>query len=166
MHSVYYIYIFHSSFFILLFFQTQSERCMGCDDLITDRYLLKVADSCWHIRCLKCCVCQCDLGLETSCYAKDRNIYCKTDYARYRKCMNKVVHCVHTKRQTSSVKVVRLLLLDDIMTLIYFAAWYTQRFLFSKNVFIIQLLHVNIFFIGFQETRSKVLKLREKYSAK
>ena len=65
------------------YFQTQSEICSGCQDLITDRYLLKVAEGCWHVRCLKCCVCQCDLGLETSCYTKDRKIYCKTDYARW-----------------------------------------------------------------------------------
>lgn len=61
---------------------SQSDTCSGCDDLITDHYLLKVADTCWHVRCLKCCVCQCELGLETSCYTKDRNIYCKMDYAR------------------------------------------------------------------------------------
>ena len=61
---------------------SQSDRCSGCDEVVTDRYLLKVAESCWHVRCLKCCICQCDLGLETSCYTKDRRIYCKADYAR------------------------------------------------------------------------------------
>ena len=68
--------------------QSHSDLCSGCDEVVTDRYLLKVADTCWHVRCLKCCLCQCDLGLETSCYTKDRKIYCKADYARWARCGN------------------------------------------------------------------------------
>ncbi|XP_077870036.1 LIM/homeobox protein Awh-like [Saccoglossus kowalevskii] len=58
------------------------EVCLGCTSPIQDRYLLKVGTRSWHVRCLRCCICQTGLGGQQSCFTKDDNIYCKMDYIR------------------------------------------------------------------------------------
>ncbi|KAM3841463.1 LIM/homeobox protein Lhx8 [Vipera latastei] len=56
--------------------------CNSCGLEIVDKYLLKVNDMCWHVRCLSCSVCRTSLGRHTSCYIKDKDIFCKLDYFR------------------------------------------------------------------------------------
>ncbi|XP_054623122.1 LIM/homeobox protein Lhx8-like isoform X2 [Dunckerocampus dactyliophorus] len=56
--------------------------CSSCSQEILDRYLLKVSNLCWHVRCLSCCVCQTSLGRHVSCYIKDEQVFCKLDYFR------------------------------------------------------------------------------------
>ncbi|XP_043938069.1 LIM/homeobox protein Lhx9-like [Protopterus annectens] len=66
--------------------QTDREEkvvlCAGCGAQICDRYFLFVADKQWHSRCLKCCVCLLPLESELTCFSKEGNIYCKSDYYR------------------------------------------------------------------------------------
>uniref|UniRef100_A0A1B0EVH2 Uncharacterized protein n=1 Tax=Phlebotomus papatasi TaxID=29031 RepID=A0A1B0EVH2_PHLPP len=48
-----------------------------------DRFYLSAVEKRWHAGCLQCCMCRQLLEGETSCYSRDENIYCKTDYYRY-----------------------------------------------------------------------------------
>ncbi|KAM6918682.1 LIM/homeobox protein Lhx8-like [Xenentodon cancila] len=56
--------------------------CTSCGLEIVDRYLLKVNNLCWHVRCLSCSVCNTSLGRHVSCYVKDKQVFCKLDYFR------------------------------------------------------------------------------------
>ncbi|KAG5834995.1 hypothetical protein ANANG_G00267420 [Anguilla anguilla] len=52
--------------------------CEGCQRPISDRFLMRVNESSWHEECLQCAACQ--QLLTTSCYFRDRKLYCKPDY--------------------------------------------------------------------------------------
>jgi len=60
----------------------QIIRCAQCAELITDKYVLRIKDEFWHPTCLKCAVCQQELGSKASCYMKAGKVFCKDDYAR------------------------------------------------------------------------------------
>uniref|UniRef100_A0A8C9J825 LIM zinc-binding domain-containing protein n=1 Tax=Panthera tigris altaica TaxID=74533 RepID=A0A8C9J825_PANTA len=56
--------------------------CSSCGLEILDRYLLKVNNLIWHVRCLECSVCRTSLRQQNSCYIKNKEIFCKMDYFR------------------------------------------------------------------------------------
>ena len=58
------------------------EVCQGCRDVIADRFLLRVNSRSWHQTCLRCCVCQLALDRQPSCFIREHNVYCKSDYTR------------------------------------------------------------------------------------
>ncbi|XP_059356918.1 LIM/homeobox protein Lhx8a isoform X1 [Carassius carassius] len=70
---------------------TEKAICTSCGTEIIDKYLLKVNDMCWHVRCLSCSVCQTSLGRHISCYIKEKEIFCKLDY--FRKYGTRCAHC-------------------------------------------------------------------------
>ncbi|KAI4587588.1 hypothetical protein MJG53_005375 [Ovis ammon polii x Ovis aries] len=55
--------------------------CEGCQRPISDRFLMRVNESSWHEECLQCAACQ--QALTTSCYFRDRKLYCKQDYQHF-----------------------------------------------------------------------------------
>ncbi|KAJ6644577.1 Protein apterous [Pseudolycoriella hygida] len=61
---------------------TGPDDCAGCGRLIQDRFFLSAVEKRWHIGCLQCCICRQLLESETSCFSRDGNIYCKSDYYR------------------------------------------------------------------------------------
>ncbi|KAL1380420.1 hypothetical protein pipiens_001419 [Culex pipiens pipiens] len=56
------------------------DECAGCDMPIQDRFYLSAVERKWHATCLQCCVCRQTLEGANSCFSRDGNIYCKTDY--------------------------------------------------------------------------------------
>uniref|UniRef100_A0A3P8WN68 LIM zinc-binding domain-containing protein n=1 Tax=Cynoglossus semilaevis TaxID=244447 RepID=A0A3P8WN68_CYNSE len=69
-------------------------RGRGCQRPISDRFLMRVNESSWHEECLQCTVCQ--QPLSTSCYYRERKLYCKHDYQQH--IYNSDTH-THTQRQ-------------------------------------------------------------------
>ncbi|XP_016339005.1 LIM/homeobox protein Lhx6-like [Sinocyclocheilus anshuiensis] len=59
---------------------TGKNVCASCGLEILDRYLLKVNNLIWHVRCLECSVCRTSLRQHSSCYIKNKEIFCKVDY--------------------------------------------------------------------------------------
>ncbi|XP_072230953.1 LIM/homeobox protein Lhx1-like [Leuresthes tenuis] len=55
-------------------------QCTSCEKPILDRFLLKVLDRPWHIKCVQCCECKC--SLTEKCFSRDGRLYCKTDFFR------------------------------------------------------------------------------------
>ena len=60
---------------------TNAVVCGTCLQPICDRYILKVADSSYHEKCLQCNSCYCTLT--NTCYQRDNQLFCKKDYERW-----------------------------------------------------------------------------------
>ncbi|XP_061622850.1 LIM/homeobox protein Lhx6 [Phyllopteryx taeniolatus] len=60
--------------------QQRLQLCASCGVAIHDRYLLKVNEHHWHLGCLECSVCRTSLRQQSSCYVKNKQVYCKLDY--------------------------------------------------------------------------------------
>lgn len=60
---------------------TTSAVCGTCLQPISDRYIMKVADSAHHEKCLQCNSCYCTLT--NTCYQRDNQLYCRKDYERW-----------------------------------------------------------------------------------
>ncbi|XP_063283415.1 LIM homeobox transcription factor 1-alpha [Pelobates fuscus] len=56
----------------------QKWVCEGCERVICDRFLLRISESLWHEQCAQCCVCK--EPLESSCFYRDKKLYCRKDY--------------------------------------------------------------------------------------
>lgn len=63
-----------------VYYQIPPTPCAGCQLSITDRYYLLVAERCWHVDCLQCCVCGTKLESEVTCFSRAGLIFCKDDY--------------------------------------------------------------------------------------
>uniref|UniRef100_A0A803T5R1 LIM zinc-binding domain-containing protein n=1 Tax=Anolis carolinensis TaxID=28377 RepID=A0A803T5R1_ANOCA len=53
-------------------------HCAGCKRPILDRFLLNVLDRAWHIKCVQCCECKCNLT--EKCFSREGKLYCKNDF--------------------------------------------------------------------------------------
>ncbi|KAK1882999.1 LIM/homeobox protein Lhx1 [Dissostichus eleginoides] len=53
-------------------------QCSSCEKPILDRFLLKVLDRPWHIKCVQCCDCKCTLT--EKCFSREGKLYCKNDF--------------------------------------------------------------------------------------
>nr|XP_040241070.2 LIM/homeobox protein Awh [Anopheles coluzzii] len=62
--------------------KTEFKTCGSCAEPITDRYIFEVNGSAWHGSCLRCTVCFCPLERQVSCYLRDGDMYCKSDYIK------------------------------------------------------------------------------------
>lgn len=80
----------------------QKPLCASCGLEIVDRFLLKVNNLCWHVRCLSCSVCQTSLGRHVCCYVKDKQVFCKLDY--FRRYGTRCAHCSRNIHSTDWVR--------------------------------------------------------------
>ncbi|XP_032902140.1 LIM/homeobox protein Lhx1 isoform X2 [Amblyraja radiata] len=55
-------------------------HCAGCERPILDRFLLNVLDRAWHVKCVQCCECKCNLT--EKCFSREGKLYCKNDFFR------------------------------------------------------------------------------------
>uniref|UniRef100_W5MC53 LIM/homeobox protein Lhx1 n=1 Tax=Lepisosteus oculatus TaxID=7918 RepID=W5MC53_LEPOC len=55
-------------------------HCAGCERPILDRFLLNVLDRAWHVKCVLCCECKCNLT--EKCFSREGKLYCKNDFFR------------------------------------------------------------------------------------
>uniref|UniRef100_A0A803T6D3 LIM zinc-binding domain-containing protein n=1 Tax=Anolis carolinensis TaxID=28377 RepID=A0A803T6D3_ANOCA len=58
--------------------QIMMVHCAGCERPILDRFLLNVLNRAWHIKCVQCCKCKCNLT--EKCFSREGKLYCKNDF--------------------------------------------------------------------------------------
>ncbi|XP_015757452.1 PREDICTED: LIM/homeobox protein Lhx1-like [Acropora digitifera] len=56
------------------------QQCAGCELPISDKFLLKVLDRLWHIKCVHCH--DCKSALTNKCYSREGKLFCKNDFYR------------------------------------------------------------------------------------
>lgn len=66
------------------------EKCFECQRPILDPYLLNVAGSFYHEKCVQCSVCALPLSEGTRCYSRLGKFYCDHDYNQI-VCVNLIV---------------------------------------------------------------------------
>ncbi|XP_054837174.1 LIM homeobox transcription factor 1-alpha [Eublepharis macularius] len=54
--------------------------CEGCRGVIAERFLLRLNESLWHERCVRCASCQ--EPLESTCFYREKKLYCRLDYEK------------------------------------------------------------------------------------
>ncbi|XP_077578823.1 LIM/homeobox protein Lhx1-like [Stigmatopora nigra] len=54
--------------------------CAGCERPILERFLFNVLDQVWHVKCVRCCECKCNLT--EKCFSREGRLYCKNDFFR------------------------------------------------------------------------------------
>lgn len=57
------------------------QQCAGCELPISDKFLLKVLDRVWHVKCVHCYDCKC--ALTNKCFSREGKLFCKNDFYRY-----------------------------------------------------------------------------------
>ncbi|XP_055604352.1 LIM/homeobox protein Awh [Uranotaenia lowii] len=62
--------------------KTELRSCTACGEPIADKYLFEVDGCSWHGTCLRCSVCRTVLERQPSCFFRDRQVYCRTDYTK------------------------------------------------------------------------------------
>uniref|UniRef100_A0A673IE64 LIM homeobox transcription factor 1-alpha-like n=1 Tax=Sinocyclocheilus rhinocerous TaxID=307959 RepID=A0A673IE64_9TELE len=79
-------FMFYFLFYFIIFLEfitsckEMASVCEGCNELIRDRYLLRVQDGLWHERCLHCASCR--EPLKDTCFLRNKTLYCKRDYQK------------------------------------------------------------------------------------
>lgn len=63
---------------LIVYFAASIPKCGGCQELILDRFILKVLERTWHARCLKCN--ECGATLADKCFARNGMLFCKDDF--------------------------------------------------------------------------------------
>ncbi len=61
-------------------FQGNFVKCSSCHEIISDQFIFKVVNQCFHSKCLRCKECQ--SNLTDKCFIKDGIVYCKDDFFR------------------------------------------------------------------------------------
>lgn len=56
------------------------QQCAGCELPISDKFLLKVLDRVWHVKCVHCYDCKC--ALTNKCFSREGKLFCKNDFYR------------------------------------------------------------------------------------
>lgn len=56
------------------------QQCAGCELPISDKFLLKVLDRVWHVKCVRCH--DCKSALTNKCFSREGKLFCKNDFYR------------------------------------------------------------------------------------
>ncbi|XP_034934411.1 LIM/homeobox protein Lhx3-like isoform X2 [Chelonus insularis] len=62
------------------FLLSSIPKCAGCQEVILDRFVLRVLERSWHANCLKCH--DCGIRLSNKCFARNGHVFCKEDFVK------------------------------------------------------------------------------------